>query len=142
MGSIIRIQHMKKLFILIVLLFSFNVYGQKFEKLALTPPMGWNTWKTFAGDINETKIREIADVIVSSGMKKAGYQYLIIDDCWQGGRDSLGFIYADRQKFPSGMKALADYVHSKGLKFGIYSDPGDSTCAHYIGSRGHNIRMH
>ena len=102
--------------------------------------MGWNTWNTFTSNINEAKLREIADVMVSSGMEGAGYKYLIIDDCWQGGRDSLGFIYPDPAKFPSGLKALADYIHSRGLKFGIYSDPGDSTCAHYIGSRGHEYQ--
>jgi len=102
--------------------------------------MGWNSWNTFRCDIHENKIREAADVIVSSGMKDAGYTYVIIDDCWQGGRDSLGFVYPDPVKFPSGMKALADYIHSKGLKFGIYSDAGDSTCAHYLGSRGHEYQ--
>jgi alpha-galactosidase len=131
---------MKKVLISIALLCSFNAYGQKFQGLALTPPMGWNSWNTFACDINENKIHEVADIIVSSGMKNAGYTYVIIDDCWQGGRDSMGFIYPDPAKFPSGMKALADYVHSKGLKFGIYSDAGDSTCAHYLGSRGHEYQ--
>jgi alpha-galactosidase len=131
---------MKKVLLSIALLYSFNAYGQKFSGLALTPPMGWNSWNTFACGINENKIREVADIMISSGMKDAGYQYVIIDDCWQGGRDSLGFIYPDRMKFPSGMKALADYIHSKGLKFGIYSDAGDSTCAHYLGSRGHEYQ--
>jgi len=126
--------------LLFTMICTISLYAQKFEKLALTPPMGWNTWNTFASDINETKIREIADVMVSNGMKEAGYKYLIIDDCWQGGRDSLGFIYPDALKFPSGMKALADYIHSKGLKFGIYSDPGNKTCAGYTGSRGHEYQ--
>jgi alpha-galactosidase len=131
---------MKKIYLFLALFHSFNAYSQKFQDLALTPPMGWNSWNTFACDANENKIREVADVIVSSGMKDAGYTYVIVDDCWQGGRDSLGFIYPDPVKFPSGMKPLADYVHSKGLKFGIYSDAGDSTCAHYLGSRGHEYQ--
>jgi alpha-galactosidase len=117
-----------------------NLHAQKFEGLALTPPMGWNTWNTFGCNINEQLIREAADVMVSSGMKEAGYQYIIIDDCWQGGRDSMGFVYPDPVKFPSGMKALADYVHSKGLKIGIYSDAGNQTCAGYLGSRGHEYQ--
>src|SRR5664280_1717722 len=93
-----------------------NIYSQKFEKLALTPPMGWNSWNRFGCNINEKLIKEIADTLVSSGMKETGYIYINIDDCWQGNRDSLGFIYPDPERFPSGMKDLVDYVHSKGLK--------------------------
>jgi alpha-galactosidase len=117
-----------------------NAYGQKYEKLALTPPMGWNSWNRFACDINEKLIREIADTIVSSGMKNAGYVYVNIDDCWHGTRDSLGFIHPDPERFPSGMKALADYVHSKGLKLGIYSCAGVQTCGGRPGSRGHEYQ--
>jgi alpha-galactosidase len=117
-----------------------NIYGQKYEKLALTPPMGWNSWNRFACDINEKLIREIADTIVSSGMKNAGYVYVNIDDCWHGTRDSLGFIHPDPERFPSGMKALADYVHSKGLKLGIYSCAGSKTCGGRPGSRGHEYQ--
>ena len=94
--------------------------GQKFNQLALTPQMGWNSWNKFADKVNEQLIRETADAMVASGMKDAGYQYVNIDDCWQGQRDAQGFIQPDAKKFPSGMKALADYVHSKGLKLGIY----------------------
>jgi alpha-galactosidase len=119
---------------------SFQCYAQKFEGLALTPPMGWNSWNHFACDVNEEMIRETADAIVSSGMKDAGYLYVNIDDCWHGKRDSLGFIHPDPERFPSGMKALADYVHSKGLKLGIYSDAGWKTCGGRPGSRGYEFQ--
>ncbi|OOG59698.1 glycoside hydrolase family 27 protein [Rhodanobacter sp. C03] len=104
--------------------------------LALTPPMGWNSWNKFACNINESVIHAAADALVSSGMKDAGYQYVVIDDCWHGERDSNGDIQADPKRFPSGIKALADYIHGKGLKFGIYSDAGKKTCADRPGSRG------
>lgn len=115
-------------------------YGQKFEKLALTPPMGWNSWNTFACDINEDLIRSVADAMITSGMKDAGYIYVNLDDCWHGQRDSLGFIQADPKRFPSGIKALADYIHSKGLKIGIYSDAGWQTCGGKPGSRGYEYQ--
>jgi alpha-galactosidase len=108
--------------------------------LARTPPMGWNSWNKFACDINEAKIRAVADSLVSSGMKDAGYQYVIIDDCWQVGRDAGGNIQADPERFPSGIKALGDYIHSKGLKFGIYSDTGIATCQGRPGSRGYEYQ--
>jgi alpha-galactosidase len=108
--------------------------------LAMTPPMGWNSWNRFACDINEDLIRKTADAIVSSGMKDAGYEYVVIDDCWHGPRDANGFITADPVKFPSGIKALADYIHSKGLKFGIYSDAGRLTCGGRPGSQGHEYQ--
>ena len=131
---------MKKVFTLLLLIFPILVYGQKFEGLALTPPMGWNSWNNFGCDVNEEMIREMADAMVSSGMRDAGYTYIVIDDCWHGKRDSLGFIHPDPEHFPSGMKALADYIHSKGLKFGIYSDAGYKTCAGRPGSRGHEYQ--
>lgn len=112
----------------------------KYEGLALTPPMGWNSWNKFACNIDEKLIREIADVMVSSGMKDAGYTYINLDDCWHGDRDSLGFIHPDPKRFPSGMKALADYIHSKGLKMGIYSDAGSQTCGGRPGSRGYEFQ--
>jgi len=112
----------------------------KFDNLALTPPMGWNSWNKFACDVNETLIREVADAMVSSGMKDAGYTYINIDDCWHGDRDSLGFIHPDPKRFPSGMKALADYIHSKGLKMGVYSDAGSQTCGGRPGSRGYEFQ--
>jgi alpha-galactosidase len=108
--------------------------------LALTPPMGWNSWNKFACNVNEKVVRETADAMVSSGMRDAGYQYVVVDDCWAGDRDSNGFIAADPQRFPSGIKALADYVHSRGLKFGIYSDAGRLTCGGRPGSEGHEYQ--
>ena len=104
------------------------------------PPMGWNTWNTFGENINEELIRSTADALVSTGLKDAGYEYLIIDDCWsKKERDENGRLQPDPEKFPSGMKALADYVHSKGLKFGMYSCCGPRTCADYPGSFNHEF---
>ncbi len=114
--------------------------AQKFEGLAMTPPMGWNSWNKFACDVSEKLIKETADAMITTGMKDAGYEYIVIDDCWQIGRDSLGFIVADPERFPSGIKALAGYVHSKGLKFGIYSCAGDKTCGGRPGSRGYEYQ--
>src|SRR5947209_12129217 len=108
--------------------------------LAQTPPMGWNSWNKFACNVNEQTVRETADAMAASGMRDAGYQDVVIDDCWHGPRDASGFITADPQKFPSGIKALADYVHSKGLKFGIYSDAGRLTCGGRPGSQGHEYQ--
>jgi alpha-galactosidase len=107
--------------------------------LARTPPMGWNSWNKFALNINETIIRKVADSIVAKGLKNAGYAYIIIDDGWSAGRDKNGILVADKTKFPSGMKALADYVHSKGLKLGMYTDVGDKTCGGYAGSYNYEI---
>lgn len=108
------------------------------DSLALRPPMGWNSWNVFGKNISEQVIRETADAIVANGLKDAGFEYIVIDDIWHGGRDSVtGILYADSVKFPSGMKALADYVHSKGLKFGIYSDAGTLTCGDMPGSFGY-----
>ena len=106
----------------------------------MTPPMGWNGWNSFKCRINETVIREVANAMVTNGMMDAGYSYLVIDDCWQTGRDVNGTILADPVRFPSGMKILGDYIHSRGLKFGIYSDAGNSTCRGRPGSRGHELR--
>jgi alpha-galactosidase len=108
--------------------------------LAATPPMGWNTWNKFGCHVNEALIRSAADQLVASGMRAAGYQYIVIDDCWQGDRDAQGNIQPDPKLFPSGIKALADYVHSRGLKFGIYTDAGTKTCAGRLGSRGHEFQ--
>jgi alpha-galactosidase len=108
--------------------------------LASTPPMGWNSWNRFACNVSEDLIRQTADAMVASGMKDAGYQYVVIDDCWQVERDSNGNIVIDAKRFPSGMKALADYVHAKGLKFGIYSDAGTKTCQGRPGSRGYEFQ--
>ncbi len=108
--------------------------------LAATPPMGWNSWNKFGCNVSEDLVRQIADAMASSGMKDAGFQYVIIDDCWQISRDKDGNIIADSQKFPSGIKALADYIHSKGLKFGIYSDAGTKTCQGRPGGRGYEFQ--
>ena len=108
--------------------------------LAKTPPMGWNSWNKFACNVSEKLIKEMADAMVTSGMRDAGYVYLVIDDCWQIDRDAQGNILPDPQRFPSGMKALADYVHSKGLKFGLYSDAGTLTCQKRPGSRGYEFQ--
>lgn len=102
--------------------------------LAPTPPMGWMTWNYFGDDINEAAIRQMADAMVASGLVDAGYKYIFIDDGWQGGRDKYNNIIADPEKFPSGIKALADYVHGKGMKLGIYSDAAPLTCAGYTAS--------
>ena len=108
------------------------------ENLAQTPPMGWNSWNGLGKKVSEQLIRETADSFVTSGLKDAGYIYLVIDDYWHGGRDSAtGLLYPDPVRFPSGMKAVADYVHSKGLKFGIYSDAGTQTCGDQPGSFGY-----
>jgi alpha-galactosidase len=108
-------------------------------ELACTPPMGWNSWNKFGCNVSETLIREMADAMVASGMKEAGYRYIVIDDCWQVNRDANGNIVADPQRFASGMKALADYVHSKGLRFGLYSDAGAKTCEGRPGSSGYEV---
>ena len=107
----------------------------RYNGLAKTPPMGWNSWNKFAGRIDDATVRGIADAMASNGMKEAGYVYINIDDTWEGYRDKEGNITTNK-KFPD-MKALADYVHSKGLKIGIYSSPGPNTCAGYEGSYGH-----
>jgi alpha-galactosidase len=116
--------------------------------VARTPPMGWNTWNTFGCNINESLIRQTADALVSNGMAALGYKYVVVDDCWfNPTRDAAGNLQANPSRFPSGMKALGDYLHSKGLQFGIYAVPADKTCAQYFnsypgatGSRGHEAQ--
>ncbi|HET7632684.1 MAG TPA: glycoside hydrolase family 27 protein [Gemmatimonadaceae bacterium] len=108
--------------------------------LALTPPMGWNSWNRFGCNVSEDLIKGIADGMVSSGMRDAGYQYVTIDDCWQVARDANGTIVADSTRFPHGIKWLADYVHSRGLKFGIYTDAGRRTCQGRPGTYGHEVQ--
>ena len=116
--------------------------AQKFENVALTPPMGWNSWNTFEVNINEDLVKKTADIIVSSGLKDAGYEYIVLDDGWmvKDHRDKNGDLIPDPVKFPSGMKALIDYVHSKGLKFGLYNCAGTQTCAGYPGTRGYEYQ--
>lgn len=116
--------------------------------VARTPPMGWNTWNTFGCNINETLIRQMADAIVSTGLRDLGYKYVVVDDCWfNPNRDGQGNLQGDPQRFPSGMKALGDYLHARGLLFGIYQGPLDQTCAQYFdsypgstGSLGHEYQ--
>jgi alpha-galactosidase len=109
------------------------------SSLAATPPMGWNSWNMLGSSITEAAIRETADALVASGLQSCGYEYIVIDDCWsvKAGRGSDGNLVADPEKFPSGIKALADYVHERGFKMGIYSDAAELTCAGYPGSLGY-----
>ncbi|UII32291.1 glycoside hydrolase family 27 protein [Fulvivirga ulvae] len=132
---------MKQLIVAAFILLSLNLQAQKFEGLAPTPPMGWNSWNTFATDINEQLVKDIADKFVELGLKDAGYEYIVLDDGWMAKeRDANGNLVADPEKFPGGMKALAAYVHSKGLKFGLYNCAGSETCAGYPGSRGYEYQ--
>ena len=108
--------------------------------LAPTPPMGWNSWNKFGCNINEEIVRKQADAFVQSGLRDAGYRYIVIDDCWQKSRDANGFIQADPERFPSGIQSLTDYVHARGLKFGLYSDAGSLTCGGRPGSAGHEFQ--
>jgi alpha-galactosidase len=114
--------------------------AQKFDNLAQTPPMGWNSWNKFACNVSEDLIMEIADAMVRTGMAGLGYEYVVIDDCWQVGRDENGEIIVDKDRFPHGMKYLADYIHSKGLKFGIYSCAGTKTCQGRPAGRGYEFQ--
>ena len=131
---------MKKLIVLLVIIFLSQIGFSQNEGLALTPPMGWNSWNKFGCNVSEKLIKEMADAMVKSGMRDAGYNYLVIDDCWQVGRDEEGNIIADPERFPSGMKSLVDYVHNKGLKFGIYSCAGSKTCQGRPGGRGYQFQ--
>jgi alpha-galactosidase len=118
-----------------VLISPFSIAQAQSGRVAATPPMGWNSWNHFGDKVNDADVRAAADAMVSSGMRDAGYIYVNVDDTWEGERDAQENIHSNR-KFPD-MKALADYVHSKGLKFGIYSSPGPKTCGEYEGSYGH-----
>ena len=132
---------MKKIIILFTILITYSINAQKFKGLAETPPLGWNSWNTFATDINEDLVKGIADKFVELGLKDAGYEYIVLDDGWMAReRDENGNLIADPVKFPSGMKALAEYIHSKGLKFGLYNCAGSKTCAGYPGSRGYEYQ--
>lgn len=122
---------------LIPLLFGAALTPPASNRIALTPPMGWNSWNHFGCNVSDSLIRSTADAMVSSGMRAAGYQYVVIDDCWQVSRDLKGTIVADSSRFPRGIKALADYVHSKGLRFGIYTDAGTKTCQGRPGTYGY-----
>lgn len=132
---------MKKVSLLLLLFLAQIAMSQKFDGLALTPPMGWNSWNTFDTHINEKLVKDIADKIAASGLKEAGYEYVVLDDGWMTmERDENGDLVPDPEKFPNGIKALADYVHAKGLKFGLYNCAGEKTCAGYPGSRGHEYQ--
>jgi alpha-galactosidase len=120
--------------VLLVVGGAMNLYAQH-KDIAPTPPMGWNSWNHFRGKVDDATIRSTANAMVASGMRDAGYVYINIDDTWEGERDAQGNIHSN-SKFPD-MKALADFVHSKGMKLGIYSSPGAKTCAKYEGSLGH-----
>jgi alpha-galactosidase len=133
-------EDMKRTIGICLILFAFFPAYAAGQKLAATPPMGWNSWNRFGCDVSEDLIKSVAGAMVSTGMKDAGYEYIVIDDCWQVSRDANGNIVADPKRFPLGIKALADYVHSKGLKFGIYSDAGTQTCGGRPGSRGHEYQ--
>ena len=122
--------------VLMAVLTPCRMYSADRTRLAPTPPMGFMTWNSYRQDISDSLIRRIADRMVEGGYLKAGYKYLCIDDCWQGGRDKHNNIIPDPEKFPHGMKALVDYVHSRGLKVGIYSDAAQLTCAGLTASYG------
>ena len=130
----------KQLGLFILIACSTITQAQKYPNLAPTPPMGWNSWNFFNCNISEEKIKKMADAMASNGMKEAGYQYIVIDDCWQVSRDKDGYVICDPVKFPSGIKALADYIHSKGLKFGIYSCAGKLTCQKRPGGAGYEAK--
>src|ERR1043166_9270410 len=98
------------------------------NKLARTPPMGWNSWNHFGCAVSAQLVREVADAMVANGLRDAGYRYVVIDDCWQVARDAQGRLWAASARFPGGIKPLADYVHSRGLQFGLYPDGGRRTC--------------
>ena len=108
------------------------------SQMAPAPPMGWNSWNHFAEKVTDADIRAAADALVSTGMRDAGYVYVNVDDTWQGKRDEHGVLHSN-ERFPD-MKALGDYLHSKGLRFGLYSSPGSRTCANYEGSLGHETQ--
>lgn len=143
---------MKKITLLLLFLFCISclrsqtyqqpkpVSAEVYNSLAPTPPMGWNSWNKFGCDVSEKLLIKMADAMVSSGMKDVGYQYIIVDDCWQVARDSTGNILVDKDRFPHGIKYVADYIHSKGLKFGIYSCAGELTCGGRPGSRGYQYQ--
>jgi alpha-galactosidase len=131
---------MKKLLLAFACVCS-TALAQKFSGLALTPPMGWNTWNTFASHINENLVHETAEAMIANGMRDAGYVYIVLDDTWSAKeRDGNGNLVPDPEKFPSGMKALGDYLHAKGFKFGLYSCAGTRTCGDYPGSWGHEFQ--
>lgn len=132
---------MPLLFFLALFFHPLRPQAQKFSGLAMTPPMGWNSWNTFTTHVTEKLVMDMADAMVASGMKDAGYVYLVLDDGWMAKeRDADGNLVPDPEKFPHGIKVVADYIHSKGLKFGLYNDAGTATCAGYPGTRGYEYQ--
>jgi alpha-galactosidase len=132
---------MEKVITTVVLCLSLTIFAQKFDGLVLTPPMGWNSWNTFDLDIDEQLIKETADALITSGMREAGYEYIVIDDGWEAAeRDEQENLVPDPLKFPGGMKALGDYLHTRGFKFGIHNCAGTKTCAGLPGGRGHEFQ--
>ncbi len=132
---------MKRTALLLILCLPIYASAEKFKGLAPTPPMGWNSWNTFAMKIDEKLIKETAEALITSGMRDAGYNYIVIDDGWEAmTRDAQGNLVPDPNKFPSGMKALGNYLHSKGLKFGIHNCAGTKTCSGFPGGRGHEFQ--
>jgi len=133
---------MKKLaFLLAFICATYTADAQKFEGLALTPPMGWNPWNTFEGNTSERIVEGAAEAMITNGMRDAGYIYINLDDAWMSKhRDSQGNLIGDPAKFPSGMKALGDFLHSRGFKFGIYNCAGTETCAGFPGGQGHEFQ--
>jgi alpha-galactosidase len=129
----------RQILVLFSMALSLTIFGVRgfaqSNSLPATPPMGWNSWNRYGCQVSDALLRKQADAMVASGLKAAGYQFINLDDCWEGQRDAEGYILPN-ERFPD-MEALADYIHSKGLKFGIYSSPGPKTCAHYEGSYGH-----
>jgi len=129
------------IFIFISFLVSLSALGQKFENLAMTPPMGWNSWNTFGTNVDEQLIKDMTDLFIKEGLKDAGYEYIVMDDGWMAmERDKDGNLVPDPKKFPNGLKAVSDYIHSKGLKIGIYNCAGNKTCGGYPGSRGYEYQ--
>lgn len=125
------------IFIMVLFVWTMS-FAQTDNIIAPTPPMGWSSWNCFRTEIDEAKIKSIADALVRTGMKDAGYEYVVIDDGWMtSARDKDGHIIVDTTKFPNGIKPVADYIHSLGLKFGIYSSPGCYTCQKLMGSLDH-----
>jgi len=133
---------MKKIGTLLVFaLMATGIFAQPaWDTLAQTPPMGWNSWNKFACNVSEDLIKGVADAMVSTGLKDAGFEYVVIDDCWLIGRDEEGNMIPDPERFPNGMKSVGDYIHSKGLKFGIYTDAGTKTCEQRPGIRGYEYQ--
>ena len=132
---------MKRIALLLLLCLPVCASAEKFKGLAPTPPMGWNSWNTFAMKLDEKLIKETAEAMITNGMRDAGYNYIVLDDGWEAlARDTNGNLVPDPNKFPSGMKTLGDYLHSKGFKFGIHNCAGTKTCSGFPGGRGHEFQ--